>query len=57
MLSAQRPKSMFGMALTQKMTRTAKASTVTISVTLNDKATPATFSATNTIYPRIHQIG
>ncbi len=40
MFSAQRPKSMSGMALTQKMISTASASSVTITVTVNESSTP-----------------
>ena len=44
MLSAQREKSMLGMALAQKNTRTASDNTVTTSVTLNDNSRPNTLS-------------
>ena len=45
MLSAQRLKSMFGMALIQKKTSTASDISVTMSVTRNDSATPKMLSA------------
>ena len=44
MLSAQRLKSMCGMALTQNTISTASDSSVTTSVTLKDSATPKTLS-------------
>ena len=47
MFSAQREKSMFGIALIQKMTSTASDKSVTMRVTRNDSATPKTFSARN----------
>ena len=45
MFSAQRLKSMFGKALIQKTTSTASESSVTISVTRKDSATPKMLSA------------
>ena len=45
MLRAQRLKSMFGMALIQKITSTASDTSVTMSVTRNDSATPKMLSA------------
>jgi hypothetical protein len=45
---AQRAKSIFGRALTQKATRQASASSVTASVTLNDSSTPTMLRPTKT---------